>query len=92
MVNQILACAGLPPVTRCVPAKAAIVAGAIFEGLWHILRLSGEPPMTRFIAREMATAHWFDISAAHRDFGYSPEISIDQGLVRLKEWLSEGKR
>jgi nucleoside-diphosphate-sugar epimerase len=92
MVNKILACAGLQPVIHSVPAQAAFIAGAIFEGLWHILRLPGEPPMTRFVAREMATAHWFDISAAHRDLGYSPEISIDEGLLRLKEWLSEGKR
>jgi nucleoside-diphosphate-sugar epimerase len=89
MVNRILACAGVPPVIRCVPARAAFVAGAVFEGLWRILRLAGEPPMTRFVAREMATAHWFDISAAYRDLGYTPEISIDEGLLRLKEWLSK---
>jgi nucleoside-diphosphate-sugar epimerase len=46
--------------------------------------------MTRFVAREMATAHWFDITAARRDLGYKPEISIDEGLKRLKNWLSGG--
>ena len=91
MVNRILACAGLPPVTRSIPAKAAFAIGACCEGIWQILRLAGEPPMTRFVAREMATAHWFDITAARRDLGYCPEISIDEGLVRLKEWLSREK-
>jgi nucleoside-diphosphate-sugar epimerase len=91
MVNRILACAGLPPVTRSIPAKAAYAIGACCEGIWRTLRLSGEPPMTRFVAREMATSHWFDISAARRDLGYHPEISIDEGLVRLKEWLSREK-
>lgn len=92
MVNRILVCAGLPPVNRSIPAGVAYTVGACCEGLWRILQLSGEPPMTRFVAREMATAHWFDISAARRDLGYHPEISIDEGLVRLKEWLSGEKR
>jgi nucleoside-diphosphate-sugar epimerase len=88
MVNRILAAAGLLPVTRSVPPKVAYAAGAICEALWNTLRLSGEPPMTRFVARELATAHWFDISAARRDLGYVPEISIDEGLQRLQEWLA----
>jgi nucleoside-diphosphate-sugar epimerase len=41
--------------------------------------------MTRFLARELSTAHWFDISAARRDFGYDPAVSIDEGLRRLRE-------
>lgn len=35
--------------------------------------------MTRFVAKELSTAHWFDISAARRDLGYQPEISIAEG-------------
>ena len=90
MVNRILAAAGLPPVTRSVSPTVAVAVGACCEILWNVLRLPGEPPMTRFVARELATAHWFDISAARRDLGYVPEISIDEGLKRLAEWLSGG--
>jgi nucleoside-diphosphate-sugar epimerase len=90
MVNRILAAAGLPPVTRSVPPMAALAIGACCEALWNTLRLPGEPPMTRFVARELATAHWFDISAARRDLGYEPEISIDEGLKRLAVWLAGG--
>jgi len=43
--------------------------------------------MTRFVANELATAHWFDISAAKRDLGYRVEVSTEQGLRRLAEWL-----
>ncbi|ABQ26197.1 NAD-dependent epimerase/dehydratase family protein [Geotalea uraniireducens] len=88
MVNRILAAAGLPPLTRCVPPKVAYAAGVVCEGLWSLLHLAGEPPMTRFVARELATAHWFNISAARRDLGYVPQISIDEGLKRLKAWLA----
>jgi nucleoside-diphosphate-sugar epimerase len=87
MVNRILAAADLTPVTRSIPPHLAFAIGCICEGVWGLLRLAGEPPMTRFVAHELASAHWFSIEAARRDFGYQPEISIDQGLVRLREWL-----
>ncbi|MFZ4860215.1 MAG: NAD-dependent epimerase/dehydratase family protein [Desulfuromonadaceae bacterium] len=87
MVNRILAVADLPPVTRSIPPKLAFAAGCICEALWGALRLKGEPPMTRFVAHELATAHWFNISAARRDFGYHPDVSIDEGLLRLRRWF-----
>jgi nucleoside-diphosphate-sugar epimerase len=87
MVNRILAAANVPPVTRSIPLKLAFTLGFICEAAWKTLRLTGEPPMTRFVAHELATAHWFDISAARRDFGYTPEISIDEGLLRLHRSL-----
>jgi len=45
--------------------------------------------MTRFLAEELATSHWFDIEAARRDLGYKPEVSMEEGLRRLKEWLEQ---
>lgn len=82
-VNRVLAAAGLPPVTRSVPAGVAYAAGAVLETAYRVLRLRGEPPMTRFVARQLATAHWFDLSAARRDFGYDPKVSTAEGLRRL---------
>ena len=87
MVNRILAAAGVTPVTRSIPPQLAFTVGCICEGLWTLLRLPGEPPMTRFVAHELASSHWFDISAARNDFGYNPEISIDEGLLRLQQSL-----
>jgi nucleoside-diphosphate-sugar epimerase len=90
MVNRILAAAGLPPVTRSVPAGLAYLAGWAAEALYKALRLRGEPPMTRFLARELATAHWFDIGAARRDLGYEPSVSLEEGLRRLAAHLATG--
>ncbi|RPJ09114.1 MAG: NAD-dependent epimerase/dehydratase family protein [Deltaproteobacteria bacterium] len=92
IVNHILAAADIPPVTRSISPKVAVMFGGICEGLWNVLRLSGEPPMTRFVAHELASAHWFDISAARRDFGYHPEVSIHDGLLRLRHWLQHSSR
>jgi len=83
LVNRILAGAGLPPVTATVPFPVAYAAGAVAEAVFAVLRREDDPPMTRFLARQLATAHWFDISAARRDLGYAPIVSIDEGLARL---------
>ena len=55
------------------------------------LCIRGEPPLTRFMARQLSTAHWFDISAARRDLGYKPRVSIDEGLRRLAASFSTGE-
>ena len=66
-----------------------MLVGRRDEGAYGLLRLEGEPRMTRFVARELATAHWFDITAARTEFGYEPTISIKEGLQRLEAWLHE---
>lgn len=87
MVNEILKAGGLPPVSRSVSHKTAWRIGAVLEFVYKTFHISGEPPMTRFVADELATAHWFDISAAKKDLGYVPKISSQEGLRRLEEWL-----
>jgi nucleoside-diphosphate-sugar epimerase len=77
-INGLLAGLGERPVTRRISLKQATAAGAVAELAWRVLPLSGEPPMTRFIAAELAKDHWFDIGAARRDLGYSPRISLAQ--------------
>lgn len=86
-INQVLALAGLPPVRRGVPLRVAWLAGAVLERVYRAAQLRGEPPMTRFLAAQLATSHYFDIGAARRDLGYQPRISLTEGLQRLAEWL-----
>lgn len=86
IVNDMLQAAGIAPVQGSVPYGVAYAAGAVLEAAWTMLRLQGEPPMTRFLAEQLSTPHWYDISAAARDFGYVPRVSMDEGLRRLAEW------
>ncbi|MEX2173277.1 MAG: NAD-dependent epimerase/dehydratase family protein [Pirellulaceae bacterium] len=86
-INQILALAGLPPVARRISFRAAYAAGAALEGLWTVLGRTGEPRMTRFLAAQLATSHYFDITAARRDLGYVPRVGMAEGMVRLEGWL-----
>lgn len=87
MINHILKAAGLAPVKRCMPRRMAWLFGFILEFAYRTFNISGEPRMTRFLADELAKAHWFDISAAGKDLGYTPRISIKEGLRRLESWL-----
>jgi nucleoside-diphosphate-sugar epimerase len=87
-INRILALAGLSPVTRRVPTKLAYAAGAVIEAAYRVLGRTDEPRMTRFLAVQLGTSHWFDISAARRDLGYEPAVSTEEGLRRLGEWLA----
>ena len=87
LVDRILAAGDLPPVTRSVPLWLAITAGWVMERAYATFRPDAEPPMTPFLARELATAHWFDLGAARRDLGYVPIVSIAEGLERLRESL-----
>jgi len=87
LVDDILKAAGLPPVKRAIPRKMAWLTGALLEFVYKMFRIRGEPQMTRFLADELATAHWFDIRAARKDLGYAPTVSIKEGLRRLEQWL-----
>lgn len=84
-INRLLATAGLPPIDRTAPIWLAYLAGWLSETLWRTLRLRGEPPLTRFLAEELSTAHWFNIEAARRDLGYSPEVTLEEGFERLRQ-------
>ena len=66
-IDEILALANLPPVDKSISYKAAWRLGSALEKAYGWLRLKREPPMTRFLAAQLATSHWFDISAARRD-------------------------
>ena len=87
MVNRLLHAAGAPSVTRAIPTGLAMALAWGYETAHRLAGNPREPRLTRFVVRELSTAHWFDISAARRDLGYAPGISIAEGLERLRVHL-----
>ncbi len=92
MINAILKAAGLEPISGSVSYTAAWTIGAVLEFFYRTFNIAGEPKMTRFLADAVAKSHWFDISAAKRDLGYSPTVSTREGLRRLADWLQREKQ
>jgi nucleoside-diphosphate-sugar epimerase len=86
-IDEVLALAELPPVEKSVSREAASRAGRLCEFVYRSMRLAGEPPMSRFLAAQLSTSHWFDISAARNELGYQPRVSTTEGMRRLGEWL-----
>jgi len=75
--------AGVRPPRRSIPAWLGRTAGSVVERIWAIAPGADEPPMTRFLAEQLSTAHWFDQRDTRRDLAWSPTVSIDEGLRRL---------
>lgn len=84
LLAAMLATAGLPPITKSIPVGVAVTVGRIFDLVYGGLRLRAEPPITQFLAEQLATAHWYDLSAAKRDLGYEPLVSFEEGLELLR--------
>ena len=84
VLNGLLRAAGAPEVHKHLPFRVAYAVGVACEGLWSVLPLKGEPPMTRFLAEQLSTSHWYSMAPATRDFGYVPKVSMDEGLERLR--------
>jgi nucleoside-diphosphate-sugar epimerase len=85
-INNLLKRLDIPPVNRKISYRSAYMAGALMELLGK-LPFSGEPPMTRFIAGQLANSHYFNITAARNDLGYSPVITPKVALEKTIEWL-----
>jgi len=84
IIRKLLAAIGIDVTIRAMPMAVARAAGAICETTWRTFGLESEPPVTRFSVEQLATAHWFDTSAARKDFAYEPTISIAEGLELLR--------
>ena len=93
LLAAICAAAGVPPPRRRVPKAVALAAGAAAEGLWWVRERAGrpgpgDPPITRFVAEQLATAHWFDQRRTREVLQWTPQVSIDEGLQKLTRWYA----
>lgn len=87
-LNGLLTAIGAPTITRSMSFRRAHQAGTILELAYRACEIVREPPMTRFLATQLAKSHYFDISSARRDFGYDPTISTADGVRRLVAFWS----
>ncbi|MBI4935377.1 MAG: NAD-dependent epimerase/dehydratase family protein [Actinobacteria bacterium] len=87
LMEGICRAAGVPFEPRRVPMGVAKGLGAVVEAVWPHVR-DDEPPITRFVAEQLGTAHWFDPRPAQRDLGWTPHVTLDEGFERLAAWFA----
>ena len=90
-INRVLEGTGRAPVTRRVPGPLAYAAGAALELGYRALRIGGEPPMTRFVARQLATSHSYDLAPFVKACGgrYREPVSLDEATRRTIAWAAD---
>jgi nucleoside-diphosphate-sugar epimerase len=89
LLTRMAVSAGAPAPTRSVPFRLAWLAGSVAERAWRVHprgERAGDPPMTAFLAEQLATAHWFDQRATKRALDWAPTIGLDEGFDRLASW------
>jgi nucleoside-diphosphate-sugar epimerase len=83
-VSELLATQGVDPPSRSVPGWLAGGAAAVAESTWRLLRLGGEPPLTRLAVWLSSQECTIEIGKARRELGYEPVISRRAGLAALR--------
>ncbi|MBD7994459.1 NAD-dependent epimerase/dehydratase family protein [Arthrobacter sp. Sa2CUA1] len=87
LMSGICAAGGVRPPAFSVPGWLARGAGSVIEKAWLAAGARGlvhdEPPMTRFLAEQLSTSHWFDQRHTREVLDWTPEVSIDEGMRRL---------
>lgn len=91
-INEFLAKMGVEKISKTIPFKRAYTIGSIMEFFFRILPFKSEPPMTRFVAMQLAHSHFFNISAAKKDLHYKPVVDSEQELLKTIEWLKSTEK
>jgi 2-alkyl-3-oxoalkanoate reductase len=83
VIGRLCRAAGVPAPRRRVPFRAAWAAGAAVEGVWAMTGRRDVPPITRFLAEQLATAHWFDQRRTRTALAWEPHVTLEDGFARL---------
>ncbi len=85
LLTAICRAAGVRPPRRAVAGSLARRAGAVVEAIWTTSagNFLGEPPMTRFLAEQLSTAHWFDQRRTRQMLDWAPRVSLAAGFAAL---------
>ncbi len=86
-INELFRGLNIPQVEKKISPSVAYTAGRILETVHKLIIPGKEPVMTRFLAEQLAKSHYFSHESARVDLGYTPLVSIEEGMDRLLYWL-----
>ncbi|MCK5686798.1 NAD-dependent epimerase/dehydratase family protein [bacterium] len=90
-INKIVTGVGIKKIEKKISYSTAKSLGIFFEFIYSLFKISAEPPMTRFLASQLATTHIYSCEKAKTDLGYKPETTVEKGLVHLLDYLKNSK-
>lgn len=83
LLARMCAAGRVPEPRRSIPGWLGRTAGSAIETFWRGSSADREPPMTRFLAEQLSTAHWFDQRRTRALLDWTPGVSLDEGFARL---------
>ncbi len=92
ILRRVCRAAGVPGPRGRVPFPVANAAGAVIEAGWAVTGRRQTPPLNRFLAEQLATAHWFDQRRTRQALRWRPSVSLDEGFARLAEHYAPSSR
>ena len=90
ILERVCRAAGVPAPKRRVPVPLALVVGSVVDRVWAVTRRTDTPPLTRFLAEQLSTAHWFDQRHTRAVLRWEPAVGIEAGFERLAAWYAAG--
>lgn len=91
VLTRLCRAAGAPAPRIAVPARLSRLTGAVVDAAWAVTGRQDVPPITRFLAEQLTTAHWFDQRRTREALGWTPDVGLDAGFARLAEWYATGE-
>jgi nucleoside-diphosphate-sugar epimerase len=88
ILQRVCRAAGVPGPRGRVPFPVANALGAVIEAGWAVSGRRDTPPLNRFLAGQLATAHWFDQRRTREALRWRPRVSLAEGFARLAEHYS----
>ena len=72
-----------------IPFDAALMLARAFEGTHRVLSLRGRPLLTRHAVYLLGRNQEFPVTKAQSSFGFTPKVSLEEGIDRSIAWLRD---
>jgi nucleoside-diphosphate-sugar epimerase len=92
LLGQLFAALDLKVRMIPLPRKLALALGTLSEKIANLLPGQPEPRLSRYGVGVLGFSQTLDISAARRQLGYVPSVSVAEGIQRFAQWWSSRDR
>jgi len=76
----------MPLRRRNIPYTMAYGVASVLESVHRFIPVLGEPPLTRYTVGSLGVPQTLSIVDAEEQLGYTPRVSIEEGLQQFADW------